>query len=517
MPWLLKNEGNALRYRITAACGSGFMLFGYDQGVFGGLLSNRAFLKTFGYPSSTIQGQIVATYDIGCIMGTLLSMFMGDKLGRRRCILWGCFILIVGGIMQAASYSLAPMIVGRVVAGIGNGMNTIAIPVWQSETAKPEHRGKLIVLQMVTNIFGIALTNWMNLGFTYIPDNDVSWRFPLAFQCFFAIVTMSLVCIAPESPRWLVMRDRTEEAQSILARLAAKPENDTAIVEEIGLLVASVHHEAAVQDSVTLREIFHNGEQQTLRRILLGAGTSVFQQIGGVNVIAYYLPVVLVRSFGMSERLALILSAVDSMQLMFWGAMAALLIDRIGRRRLMIWGVACSGVCFTIVAIGLRYSGENNENKSMSILAVVFIFLYYVFYGMSLLSIPFMYPAEINAQRMRNTGTSIATAVNWTCVYLVVVITPTAIDTIGWRYYLMYGMLNFLFVPIAWGFYVETARLSLEQVDRLFQIKYEAGKKMTWKEATELARMETQATVEAKIQGVDQGQASHFENNDTKG
>lgn len=153
------SEGDALRYRITAACGAGFLLFGFDQGVFGGLLSNRPFLETFNHPSSTIQGQIVATYDIGCIIGTILSIFLGDKLGRRRSIFTGCVILIVGGIMQAASYSLPPMIVGRVVAGVGNGMNTIAIPVWQSETAKPTSRGKLIVLQLVTNIFGIVITN----------------------------------------------------------------------------------------------------------------------------------------------------------------------------------------------------------------------------------------------------------------------------------------------------------------------------------------------------------------------
>ncbi len=147
------------RHRVTVACGSGFLLFGYDQGVFGGLLSNKPFLETFNHPNSTMQGQIVATYDIGCILGTLLSMAVGDKLGRRRCILLGCVILIVGGILQAASYSIAPMIVGRIIAGIGNGLNTIAIPIWQSETAKPSNRGKLIVLQLVTNIFGIVITN----------------------------------------------------------------------------------------------------------------------------------------------------------------------------------------------------------------------------------------------------------------------------------------------------------------------------------------------------------------------
>lgn len=154
-----ESQGKPLQFGVTAACGAGFLLFGYDQGVFGGLLDNEPFLKTFGYPDATIQGQIVATYDIGCIIGTLVSMFFGDKLGRRRCILIGCCILIVGAVLQTASYSLAQMIVGRVVAGVGNGMNTVAIPVWQSETARADNRGKLIVAQLVTNIFGVVITN----------------------------------------------------------------------------------------------------------------------------------------------------------------------------------------------------------------------------------------------------------------------------------------------------------------------------------------------------------------------
>ncbi|KAF7553664.1 hypothetical protein G7Z17_g3448 [Cylindrodendrum hubeiense] len=499
------SEGDTLNYGITAACGAGFLLFGYDQGVFGGILSNEHFLRTFNYPNATMQGQIVATYDIGCILGTLLSIWVGDKIGRRRCILLGCCILIAGGIIQTASSTLAPMIVGRIVAGVGNGMNTIAIPIWQSETAKASHRGKLIVLQLVTNIFGIVITNWMNYGFTFVPNSAISWRFPLGFQCFFAIVTICLVLVTPESPRWLVMKDRVTEAQGILARLMAKPQDDAEVDSEIQYLVASVHHEAESNKSVTVKEIFSGGPQQTFRRILLGAGTPFFQQVGGVNVIAYYLPVVLVRSFGMTERMALILSACDSISLMFWGAMAAFLIDRVGRKKLMLFGVSTSSVCFALVAVGLRYSGKNNENRGMSIFAVVFIFMYYVFYGLSLLSIPYMYPAEINSQRMRNVGTSIATAVNWSFVYVVVTITPIAIENIQWKYYMMYAIFNFCFIPIIYQFYVETANLSLEQVDRLFEIKHEGGKGMSWDQATKLARAETHEETRIKLQGKGKG------------
>ncbi|KAJ6090081.1 hypothetical protein N7467_005297 [Penicillium canescens] len=463
-----------LQYRITAACGAGFLLFGYDQGVFGGLLDNEPFLETFGNPSETIQGQIVATYDIGCIIGTLVSMFAGDKLGRRRSILIGCYILIVGAILQTASYSLAQMIVGRVVAGVGNGMNTIAIPIWQSETARAEDRGKLIVAQLVTNIFGIVITNWMNYGFTFIPHSPVSWRFPL---------------IAPESPRWLVMKHRANEAREILARLLAKSTDDSEVVDGIQTLEIAVNHELEVQQTKPLQEIFTGkSKQQTLRRILLGAGTAFFQQVGGTNVIAYYLPVVLTRSVGLDNRMALILSAVDSMSLMFWGVIAALLIDRIGRKRLMLFGAAGSSLCFALVAVGLRYGGSSN--KGMSILAVVFIFVYYVFYGVSLLSIPYIYPAEINSQQMRNVGTSFATTTNWLFVYVIVVATPTAIANIQWKYYMLFAIFNFCFLPIIW---------------------HEAGNAISWTEATMIARTEVISDL-ARTEKKGNSDSQHYEN-----
>ncbi|KAJ6023456.1 uncharacterized protein N7446_013818 [Penicillium canescens] len=503
-------QGKWLQYRITAACGAGFLLFGYDQGVFGGLLDNKPFLETFGNPSVTIQGQIVATYDIGCIMGTLLSMFAGDKLGRRRSILIGCYILIVGAILQTASYSLAQMIVGRVVAGVGNGMNTIAIPIWQSETARAEDRGKLIVAQLVTNIFGIVITNWMNYGFTFIPHSPVSWRFPLGFQCFFAIVTILFVLIAPESPRWLVMKHRANEAREILARLLAKSTDDSEVVDGIQTLEIAVNHEHEVQQTKPFQEIFkRKSKQQTMRRILLGAGTAFFQQVGGTNVIAYYLPVVLTRSVGLDNRMALILSAVDSMSLMFWGSVAALLIDRIGRKRLMLFGAAGSSLCFALVAVGLRYGGPSN--KGMSIMAVVFIFVYYVFYGVSLLSIPYIYPAEINSQQMRNIGTSFATTTNWLFVYVIVVATPTAIANIQWKYYMLFAIFNFCFLPIIWYFYVETANLSLEQIDRLFEIKHDSGNAISWTEATMIARTEVISDL-ARTEKKDNSDSKHYEN-----
>jgi MFS family permease len=127
--------GKPLDWAITATAGSGFLLFGYDQGVMSGLLTGKAFTNTFpeidttegGDGSSSLQGTVVAIYEIGCFFGAIFCLMFGEAIGRRRCIMLGCFVLSIGAALQAASFGIPQMIVGRIVAGLGNGMNTSTI------------------------------------------------------------------------------------------------------------------------------------------------------------------------------------------------------------------------------------------------------------------------------------------------------------------------------------------------------------------------------------------------------
>lgn len=317
---------------------------------------------------------MVSTYTIGCVFGALLSLGIGDILGRRKSIALGCAFLLVGGILQATSHTLVHMIVGRVIGGLGIGVNTTTIPMWQSETCKPSLRGKLVAIQLTFLVFGFVLTNWMNFGFTYIPNDPVSWRFPLGFQSALALGTAGMLPMLAESPRWLCLKDRQQDAQKVLARLVAKPIENPEVLDLLNIMVTTIARERA-EGQITWREVFHNGSQQTFRRILLGAGTSFMQQMGGVNVVAYYLPVVLERSFGFTPRVALILSAADSMQWMFWAAMATFVIERVGRFKLMLFGASGCSLCFAVAAAGLGIG-----IKAANGVAVAFIFLYYFFY-----------------------------------------------------------------------------------------------------------------------------------------
>ena len=153
-------------------------LFGYDQGVTGGLLDLPAFVKYF--PSidtrepgisdavkserSSTQGIAVASYNLGCFLGAIITIFIGNPLGRRRTIFLGCVTMATGALLQTTAYHLPHLVVGRIVTGIGNGMNTSTVPTWQSESSKAHDRGKMVMIEGMLITAGITLSYWINYG-----------------------------------------------------------------------------------------------------------------------------------------------------------------------------------------------------------------------------------------------------------------------------------------------------------------------------------------------------------------
>ncbi|KAH6979309.1 hypothetical protein EDB82DRAFT_527394 [Fusarium venenatum] len=168
-------RGGWLTFWITVACATDMMLFGYDQGVFSG---------------------VVVTQD---------SPQLHNLVGPAKTNLLA-----------------TQMIVGRIVLGIGNGINTATAPIWQSETAQARWGGKLVILEMAMNIAGFYLVNWINYGLSFV-EGSVAWRFPLAFHFVFIFVLFATVPWLPQSPRWLIAHGHTGEATEILAYIEDKP------------------------------------------------------------------------------------------------------------------------------------------------------------------------------------------------------------------------------------------------------------------------------------------------------
>jgi MFS family permease len=286
--------GRPLNWAITATAGAGFLLFGYDQGVMSGLLTGRAFTTTFpeidttygGNPdkdgAASLQGLVVAIYEIGCFFGALFCFAWGERLGRRWCIMAGCLVLSAGAVLQAAAYGIPQMIVGRIVAGLGNGMNTATIPVWHSELMKAQDRGKGLAIELAINIFGVALSYWTDYGMSYVL-NESQFRFPLALQIFFALVTLAGIIVLPESPRWLIAHDRHDEARQILWAVQKDAKNISPDDDRLNRNVAEIQHaikeEREAAKTANFTAMFKNGEQRFLYRTLLGIGGQAIQQL----------------------------------------------------------------------------------------------------------------------------------------------------------------------------------------------------------------------------------------------
>lgn len=173
------------------------------QGVFSGVNVSNDYLVTHnlvGPSKTTLLGTITAIYDVGCFLGSILAFWIGEKLGRKKTILLGTAVMLVGAVLQTSSYSVGQMMAARVISGIGNGLNSSTVPVWQTETSTSALRGKLVIFENALLLVGFSLANWLNYGFSFV-SGPLSWRFPIAVQLIFIITLFFLVPWLPESPR----------------------------------------------------------------------------------------------------------------------------------------------------------------------------------------------------------------------------------------------------------------------------------------------------------------------------
>lgn len=160
-------RGAPLRAAIYAACLSAFLFFGYDQGVFSGLLENENWLDQFNHPKDTTTGITVSSYCLGALFGCILNFFIGDILGRRRMIWLAMGLIIVGATLQTSAFTLVHLIIGRVITGLGTGIDSSTVPMYQSELSKKENRGRIVSWEIWFIGLGISLAYWI-VSLSYI-------------------------------------------------------------------------------------------------------------------------------------------------------------------------------------------------------------------------------------------------------------------------------------------------------------------------------------------------------------
>lgn len=237
--------GKPLSLTVSSIATMGFLLFGYDQGVMSGIISNKDFtdVYTAAKGDKTMQALITAVYELGCLAGAVWALFAGDWMGRRWMILAGATIMIVGVIIQVTAFvghiPLLQFFFGRVITGIGNGMNTSTIPTYQAECSRTSNRGLLICIEGGIIAIGTAIAYWIDFGSQYGPP-DLVWRFPIAFQIVFGLIIIVGMAYLPDSPRYLISRGKVHEGEYVLAALAGTEIDDPETQLQKQLVIESI-------------------------------------------------------------------------------------------------------------------------------------------------------------------------------------------------------------------------------------------------------------------------------------
>ncbi|HVY95841.1 MAG TPA: sugar porter family MFS transporter [Solirubrobacterales bacterium] len=449
------SEESARRARrnvvLTAAiAGLGGLLFGYDTGVIAGAL---LFIKGDFDLGSFAQGLVVAAVPIGAIFGAAYAGPAADRYGRRVMILAAAAVFIVGALGSAAAPGVEVLVIARVVIGVAIGLASAAAPVYISEVAPPESRGRLVSFFQLAVTIGILVAYLVGLAF----DGIEGWRWMLGLGCVPALGLAFGMLRMPQSPRWLVMTGDDFAARATLAKI--RVDDPDTIDRELEEIKESVEEKPGSWSELL--------QPVVKAALVVGVGLAILQQVTGINTVIYYAPTI-VEFTGVNSSAGSILAAVGVGVINVAMTVVALrLLDRAGRRTLLMVGV--SGMVVSLFALGAAFTG-NGTSTLASVVAIGSLMVYVASFAISLGPIFWLLNAEIYPLSVRSKAAGVGTMANWTFNFIVSLTFLLLIEALGRSgAFWFYGAIGILTLAFCWKLVPETKGKHLEEIQAYFQ------------------------------------------------
>jgi sugar porter (SP) family MFS transporter len=456
------SEESARRARrnvvLTAAiAGLGGLLFGYDTGVIAGAL---LFIKGDFDLGSFAQGLVVAAVPIGAVFGAAYAGPAADRYGRRLMILVAAAVFIVGALGSAAAPGVEVLVIARIVIGVAIGLASAAAPVYISEVAPPESRGRLVSFFQLAVTIGILVAYLIGLAF----DGIEGWRWMLGLGCVPALGLAFGMLRMPQSPRWLVMTGDDFAARATLAKI--RVDDPDTIDREIEEIKESIDDKPGAWSELL--------QPVVKAALVVGVGLAILQQVTGINTVIYYAPTI-VEFTGVNSSAGSILAAVGVGVInVAFTILALRLLDRAGRRTLLMIGV--SGMVVSLFVLGAAFTGSGTSTFA-SVLAIGSLMVYVASFAISLGPIFWLLNAEIYPLSVRSKAAGVGTMANWTFNFIVSLTFLLLIEALGRSgAFWFYGAIGILTLIFCWKLVPETKGKHLEDIQAEFQARVDRRK-----------------------------------------
>ncbi|KAG8822093.1 hypothetical protein FRB91_005376 [Serendipita sp. 411] len=437
---------------------------GFDGSMMNGLQSVQYWKDYFGNPTDKDLGLFNAIQSIGAFCAIPLAPYVADGVGRKKGIVLGSFLVLIGAILQTCTQNLGMFVGSRFLVGFGTTFAQMASPLLISEVAYPTQRAPLTSLYNTLWFSGSIVAAWSTFG-TFRIANNWSWRIPSALQGLSSVIQLLFVWFIPESPRWLINRGRDEEAKAILAKYHSGGDLSHPLItfeyNEIKEALA-LETEAA---RVSWLDLFRTPGNRRRMRIIIAIG--VFSQWSGNGLISYYLSKVLDGIGITSSKDQTLLNGILAIYNFIIAITASMSVEKVGRRPLFIISTAGMLVSYAIItAMSGTYERAPNNDVGRTLLAFVFIFN--GFYAIAYTPLLVSYTVEILPFLIRAKGLA---AMNFSVMGAIIFnqyTNPIALGKLKWKYYLIYTIWLVFELGYVWLWALETKGRSLEETAALF-------------------------------------------------
>ena len=461
-----KNENMLFIVLVSCVATIGGFLFGFDSGVINGTVDG---LRAAFNSQDIGTGFNVASMLLGCAVGAFTAGRMADKYGRKSLLLVTAVFFIISAWGSGIAGSSAEFIVYRFLGGLAVGAASVMAPAYISEIAPARLRGRLASIQQVAIVIGLFsafVSNYLLVNFAGASTAEFlmgfeAWRWMFWIELLPAILFLVALMFIPESPRYLVLDGRDQEAETVLNRLYGENTGRQKLIE-IQQSLSADKHQPKLADLIDKA----SGKVRTIVWVALGLAT--FQQLVGINVVFYY-GAVLWQAVGFSEGDALLINIISGAVSIAAVVITMYLIDKVGRKPFLMIGSIGMAISLSLMVFAFSSAAiDNNGNLDLGglgTLALVSANAYVFFFNLSWGPVMWVMLGEMFPNQIRGSGLAVAGLAQWTSNFAITMTFPIMLASIGlagaYGFYTLCAVLSIIFVA---KFVYETKGKELEEM-----------------------------------------------------